>query len=171
MPIFRNSLILRQLGLAVGLPFGLIALIIGLTSGNRVYTLYALGLIAALLILSWLFILVVYRGKYEVDFALDDNGVLCQTQAKQAQKSRAVNVSASLLGLLTGVPAAAGAGMLAQSRQQVFLPWSRVTRVTYKPKSHTILLRGGWTEQLALFCTDENYRQVEAFVCAHIPLF
>ena len=61
----------------------------------------------------------------------------------------------------SGKPAAAGAGMLAQSRQEVFLRWNRVTKVKYKPKSRTILLRGGWTEQLALFCADESYPQIE----------
>lgn len=171
VPIFRNTLILRQLGLAVGLPFGLISLVIGLASGKSVYTLYALGLIAALLILTWLFILAVYRGKYEAAFVLNQKGMLCRTQAEQAKKNHAVNTSALLLGLLSGAPAAAGAGMLAQSRQEVFLPWGRVTRVVYKPKSRTILLRCGWTEQLALFCTGENYGQVEAFVRGSLPSF
>ena len=60
-----------------------------------------------------------------------------------------------------GKPAAAGAGMLAQSRQEVFLRWNHITKVKYKPKSRTILLRGGWTEQIALFCADENYPQIE----------
>ena len=69
-----------------------------------------------------------------------------------------------------GKPAVAGAGMLAQSRQEVFLKWNRVTRVKYKPNSCAVLLRGGWTESIALFCTAENYEQVEAFVHQNIPL-
>jgi hypothetical protein len=103
----------------------------------------------------------VYRGKYEADFVLDNKGVLCRTQAKQAKKNRVVNALTVVLGLLSGKPAAAGAGMLAQSREEVFLRWNRVTKVKYKPKSHTILLRGGRTEQIALFCADENYPQIE----------
>ena len=87
VPIFRNTVILKQLGLAIGIPFGIVALVIGLTSGRSVYTLYGLGLIAALLLLSWLFIVVVYRGRYEAEFVLDDKGVLCRTQAKQAKKT------------------------------------------------------------------------------------
>ncbi|HWR55767.1 MAG TPA: hypothetical protein VN462_04640 [Negativicutes bacterium] len=57
-----------------------------------------------------------------------------------------------------------GAGMLAQSKQEVFLRWSRVRKVTYKPRGRTILLRGGWTESIALFCTQENYPVVEQIV-------
>ena len=164
VPIFRNRVILKQLGLAIGIPFGLVALVIGLTSGKSVYTLYGLGLIAALLFFTWLFIMAVYRGKYETEFVLDQKGVLCRTQAKQAKKDRIVNALTVMLGLLSGKPAVAGAGMMAQSRQEVFIRWSRLTKVKYKPKSRTILLWGGWTENIALLCADENYEQVEVFV-------
>ena len=161
VPIFRNTVILKQLGIAIGIPFGFVALVIGLASGKSVYVLYGLGLIAALLFFTWLFIMAVYRGKYEAEFVLDDKGVLCRTQAKQAKKNRITNVLTVVLGLLSGKLAVAGAGMLAQSRQETFLKLNRVTKVKYKPKSHTILLRGGWTEQVALFCTGDNYSPVE----------
>lgn len=170
VPIFKNTVILNQLGIAVGIPFGLAALLIGLSSGKSVYAIYGLGLIGALLFFTWLFIMAVYRGKYEAEFVLDQKGVLCRTQAKQAKKNRAINILTVMLGLLSGKPAAAGAGMLAQSRQKAFIRWSCVTRVRYKPKSRTILLRGGWTEQIALFCTDDNYEQAEAFARLNIPL-
>lgn len=39
VPIFRNTVILKQLGLAIGIPFGVVALVIGLTSGKSIYTL------------------------------------------------------------------------------------------------------------------------------------
>lgn len=161
VPIFRNTVILKQLGLAVGIPFGLVSLMIGLTSGKSVYTLYGLGLIATLLFFTWLFIVAVYRGRYEAEFVLDGKGVLCRTQARQAKGNRMVNTLTVVLGLLSGKSAAAGAGILAQSRQEIFLRWDRVKKLKYKPKSCTILLRGGFSEQIALFCTDENYLQIE----------
>lgn len=164
VPIFKNTVILKQLGLAIGIPFGLVALVIVLASGISRDTLYALGLMAALLVLTWLFITAVYRGKYEAEFVLDGKGVLCRMRAKQARKSRVINTLTVILGLLTDKPAAAGAGMLAESRQETFLRWNRITRVKYKSKSHTILLRGGWTEQIALFCTHDSYALAERFV-------
>lgn len=165
MPIFKNTVILKQLGLAIGIPFGLVALVIVLVSGRSRDTLYALGLMAALLVLTWLFIMVVYRGKYEAEFVLDGKGILCRTQAKQAKKNRIVNTLTMMLGLLSGKPAVAGAGMLAQSRQEVFLPWNCITKVKYNPQSCTIVLQGGWTEQIALFCTQSNFALVEEFIC------
>jgi hypothetical protein len=161
VPIFKNTLILKQLGLAVGIPFGLVALVIALASGRSVYALYGLGMIAALLFFTWLFLMAVYKGKYEAEFVLDDKGALCRTQAKQAKKNRVINALTVILGLLTGRPAVAGAGMLAQSRQEIILRWNRVTKVRYKPRSRTILLRGGSTENIALFCTEDNYVLVE----------
>jgi len=161
--IFKNTVILKQLGLAIGIPFGLITLVIVLSGRSR-DALYALGLVAALLILTWLFIMTVYRGKYEAEFVLDQKGALCRTQASQARKNRIVNALTVVLGLLSGKPAAAGAGILAQSRQDVFIRWNGVTKIRCKPKSCTILLRGSWTEQIALFCTRENYYAVEQFI-------
>jgi len=166
VPIFKNTVILKQLGLAIGIPFGLVALVIGLASGKSVYALYGLGLIAALLFFTWLFIMAVYRGEYEAEFVLDEKGVICRTQARQAKRNQIANALTVILGLFSGKPAAAGAGMLAQSRQETFLKWNHVTKVNYKPKSHTILLRGGWTEQVVLFCTEDNYTPVEREVMA-----
>lgn len=170
VPIFKNTVILKQLGLALGIPFGLVALVIVLISGRSRDTLYALGFIASPLILTWLFVMAAYRGKYEAEFVLDGKGVLCRTGAKQARKNRIINTLTVILGLLTGKPAAAGAGMLAESRQETFLRWNCITKVKYKSKRHTILLRGGWTENIVLFCTEENYETVEAFVRRNIPL-
>lgn len=92
--------------------------------------------------------------------------MLCRTQAKQAKKNRIVNILTVVLGLFSGKPAVAGAGMMAQLRREIFLKWNRVTKAKYKPKSHTILLRGGWTEQVALFCTEDNYAPIEREVMA-----
>jgi hypothetical protein len=164
VPIFKDVTILKQLGIAVGIPFGIVVFVIAATSGRSVYTLYSLGLIGALLLLSWAFIMAVYGGKYEVEFILNDEGVLCRTQAKQAEKNRVINTLTVAAGLLSGKPAVAGAGLLAGARQSVYLKWNRVTRIKYCPGRRTILLRGGWTENIGLFCTKENYQEVEAFV-------
>lgn len=164
VPIFKNSLILKQLGIAIGIPFLIVALIVGIASGKSIYLLYGLGLIAALLLLSWLLIMALYRGNYEVEFVLDGEGVLCRTQAKQAKKNRVVNALTVILGLFSGKPTVAGVGLLAQSRQEVFLRWNRVKKVGYQPKSQTILLQGGFGESLALFCTSENYDQAKTLV-------
>ena len=164
VPIYKNTAIWRQLGLAVGIPFGLVTLVIALSSGKSAYALYGLGLIAVLLFFIWIYIMAVYQGAYEAEFMLDDKGALCRTLAKQAKKSLVVNALTAALEYfwrLSGRPAVTSAGLLAQPRQTGYLRWNRVTEVKYKPKSRTILLRGGWTQQIALFCAPEGYPQIE----------
>lgn len=168
VPIFKNTMILKQLGLAVGIPFGLVVIIIGVSSGRSVDTLYGIGLIGVLLFFTWIFIMAVYGGKYEVEFILNSEGVLCRTQAKQARKNRIVNALTIALGLLTGKPAAAGAGLLARERQSVYLRWNRITKVSYHPERQAIHLRGGFSQNIGLFCTKENYKQVEELVRSQV---
>lgn len=164
VPIFKNPVILKQLGIAVGIPFGLVAVVICVTSGRSVDTLYALGLIGILMLFTWIFVMAVYGGKYEAEFFLDEEGVLCRTQAKQARKNQIINSLTVVVGLLSGKPAVAGAGVLAGVRQSVYLRWNRITKISFQPDRRTILLRGGWTEHIALFCTKENYALAEQFV-------
>lgn len=159
VPILHNSIILKQLGIAIGIPFGI--LIIFLMIGKAIY---ALILIAALFLLTYLFIQIVWGGKYDVGFELDKTGIRSYTQAKQAKQNRVVNTLAIILGFLSGKPGAAGAGMLAQSKQDVFIRWRNIKKVKFLPGKNSVTLRGGLTENIAVFCTHENYSDVEAFI-------
>lgn len=170
VPIFRNTVILKQLGLAIGLPFGFLALILVLSSGKSIYTLYALGLIGTLLLLTWVFIMAVYGGKYEVEFLLDEKGAFCCTQTRQARRNRIINTLAIIFGLITGKPTLAGAGILAQSRQKEFIQWTNVKTVTYESKHNMMILKGNFPEKMALFCTAENYELVKRYVNQAIKL-
>lgn len=163
VPIFKNSTILSQLSVALGIPFGLLCLFLFFSSSGK-DRIYALGLIATLLLLTYLFIMLLYGGNYDVAYVVDDKGVLSYTQPSQAKKNRIVNALAIVLGLLSGKPAVAGAGMLAGAKQSTFLGWSTIQKVKYAPKQHVIILRGGWTEKIAVFCTAENYREVKAVI-------
>ncbi len=168
VPIFRNTVILQQLGLAIGLPFGLLTVVLLLTGRGQQDTWYALGLIALLLVGTVLMILLLYHGRYEVQFTLDQKGALECSAPRWAKRSRAVNTATVVLGALSGKPAVMGAGVLAQQGQQVFLQWSHIETVTLHPKSNTILLRSGWMQPLALFCTAANYPAVQQFVKSHV---
>lgn len=168
VPIFRHTVILKQMVLAIGLPFGLVMLVILLTSKGSRDTPYALGLIVALLTLTFLFIMVVYRGRHEAEFVLDGNGVRYRTQARETKTNRLVNGLSIVLGLASGRPTIAGVGMMAQARQETYLPWNRIRKVSYQPRNHTILLRGSPMEPIALFCTPENYEAVERFVASRV---
>jgi len=159
VPIFRNSIILKQLGIAIGIPFGILILFLAFAKAY-----YALILIGVLFLLTYLFIRIFWGGKYEVGFELDKTGIRSYTLPKQAKQNRIVNALAIILGFLSGRPAVAGAGMLAQSKQDVFIRWKNIKKVKYLSGKKSVMLRGGLTENIAVFCTNENYSDVEAFI-------
>jgi len=166
VPIFRHPLILKQLALAIGLPFGLVIVVLIATAGtyNRIYALYAVGLIAATLLLTVLLVYLLYGGKYAVGFVIDDTGIRCYTQKTQATRNWRLNNLTVVLGLLARQPSVAGAGMLASARQSVLIRWNKVRAARYNDKTLTISVRGGYLETIAVFCTPTNYEQVAAIV-------
>lgn len=167
VPIFRNRYILRGLALAVGLPFGLVVAFIIIAAGGDIAgtdAKYALLLLAALFLLTFLLIVIVYGGRYAPGFIVDETGIVNYTQAQHAKRNKVINGITVALGLFSGNLTASGAGMIAQSRQVARLKWGSVRNVKYDPKRHTILVQGGFSEKIAVFCTPENYAQAAAFV-------
>lgn len=166
VPIFRNSLILKQLAVAIGIPFGLILIFFLIVSKpeNLIYSLYAVGLILLLFLLTYLFIMLTYQGKYAVSYVLDELGIKSFYQPEMMKKNKIVNRLTIGLGLLAGKPTVAGAGLLANSKQTVTLKWKNIRNVKYDAKERTILLRGSLIETIGVFCTQENYLQVETFI-------
>ena len=167
VPIFRNRFILQGLGLAIGLPFGVVIAVIVITAGGDIFgtdAKYALGLIALLFILTFFLIMIVYGGKYAPGVIVDETGIVNYTQIKHARRSRIINRLLIALGLFSGSPTAVGTGMIAQSRLEMRLRWKSIRKVRYYPKSHTILVRAGYMEKIAVFCTPENYSEVEKMI-------
>ena len=119
IPIFKNRFILKGLALAVGLPFGVVIAVIMIAAGGDIAgtdAKYALILIAALLVLTFLLIMIVYGGKYAPGFIVDETGIVNYTQEKHAKRGRIINGLAVALGVMSGNPTAVGAGMIAQSK-------------------------------------------------------
>ena len=170
VPIFRHPLILRQLAIAIGLPFGLVMTVLVVTAGtyNRVYALYALGLIGAAMVLTVIMVLALYGGKYAVGFLIDDMGVRCFIQKIHARRNRYLNNLTIMLGLLSEQPTVAGAGMLAASRQSVLIRWNKIRTVRFNSKTNTIEVRGGYLEKIAVFCTPADFERIQEVVQSRV---
>jgi hypothetical protein len=106
----------------------------------------------------------VYQGKYSVSFILNEESVQYSTQSGTVKKNRIINGLAISLGLLSGKPTISGAGLLANSKQSVTIKWNNIKQVRYEPKQKTIMLRSSPLENIAVFCTDENYPIVETYI-------
>jgi hypothetical protein len=163
VPIWKNRFILQGLWMAIGIPFSvLIVIIIVLAGGDILGTdaKYALFLIVLLLVLTYLLTLFVYGGKYAPGFVVDREGITNYTQSSQAKQNKIMNTILIILGLYQGNFTAMGAGMIAQSRQVLRIKWKNVRWIRYYPREHTIMVKGGFAEKIALFCTEENYEEV-----------
>lgn len=171
VPIFKNNVILKELGIALGIPFGLLILILLFVSGGDIsaegigYPLIAIGI---LFTFGILFVMLVYGGKYSAGYVIDNNGILNYTQKKQAKQNKIINALLVLGGLLSGKPSTAGAGILAQSRQSVFVKWKSIRKVKVYPNSKSIVIKGGFAEKIALFCSDENFEYVKEMILSKV---
>jgi len=170
--IFSNRTILSQLAIGIGIPFGIliVMLIIVRDPENLIYTGYAFILLAALFIFTYIIILMMYRGKYEVGFTLSDQGIHCFTLPEQARKNKKINGLTFVLGVLSRKPAIIGAGMIAETKQSVFVNWKDIRKINYHNGQNTILLKGSPTQTIAVFCNPDNFQKVKEIIEAKTQL-
>jgi hypothetical protein len=102
-----------------------------------------------------------YANRAHVRFELTAKGVLYRTLE---HKDQLANRALFILGVLLGKPSAAGAGLLAASREAEFTKWTDVTRVNEHPRFSTISLVCGWRVAQRLHCQRDDYPRVAAFV-------
>lgn len=159
VPIFKNSLILKQMGVAIGIPFGTLILFLII-----IKAWYALILIGLTLLLTIVLILLLFHGTYDVRYVINRQGISCHTQEKQKKLVRRLAFITFFLGLLRANPAAAGAGLLSASGTDIHIPWNRIRKVKYMEQKKTIRLYGGYGESITMFCTKENYIDVKRHI-------
>ncbi|MDD2426945.1 MAG: hypothetical protein PHR78_01690 [Eubacteriales bacterium] len=159
IPLLKNRLIRNQLALAIGIPFGILCLVLLLLQAYN-----GLALVGATLVLAFLLVLFIFRGTYDVEFTLDEQGISCETQNKQKKRVRRMASATAVMGVLAGNPTATGAGLMAGARTNERLLWKRIRKVKYLDQQRTIMLRAGWGEAIAVFCTEENYQEISAAI-------
>lgn len=167
VPLYTNPVIVKGLMLAIGIPFGILILFLLFISKGDILgsdVKYAFFMIGLLFFFTFLLTMALYGGKYAPGFVLDEKGVINYTQDKQRKRNNLINGLLVFFGLFGGNVTAAGIGFIAESRQVMKILWKNVRDVKYDPKHNTILLKGGFAEKMAVFCTEENYFEVEAFI-------
>jgi len=165
--IFKNKFILEGLLIAIGIPFGVLIIVIIFLSGGDIMSTdakYALFLIGLLFIITYFIIIIIYGGKYAPGFIVDDKGITNYTQVNQGKKNKIINSILIIFGLFRGNFSASGAGVIAQSRQVIKITWKEIRKVKYYPRDYTIIVRGSLNNKLAIFCTKENYEDVAAVI-------
>lgn len=99
------------------------------------------------------------------DFFVNSKGAGQEASKTASRVTTAATVGGSLLGSLT----AAGAGMLAKSRENDFIRWDEARSVALNPKKKTVTVtRKSQVFPIRLYCTEENYDKVAAFIRKHV---
>lgn len=84
------------------------------------------------------------------------------------RRQKGLNRATVILGVLSGNPTTAGAGLLAATREQGGWKWAELREARYFAAPRVISLRNSWRTVLRLHCTPENYEQVRVAVVAGI---
>lgn len=154
-----NPTVWSSMLLVLGIPALLLGLFFAFLAKRLDYVVIVpLGFLTFLFAIFVLVALVIDAfGGMQATFFLTTNGVrfVSGTGAKAASRV------ALLAGLLSGRPGLAGAGLLAESEQGAFMPWSEIATIRVKASRHYVLLRGSWGDKpVGLYCTPENFREV-----------
>jgi hypothetical protein len=166
VPIFKNILILKQMLIAIGIPFGAVILFLlfsALRSGSK-DAYYGIGLILLLFVSGILLLMVAFGGQYAVAFEMDEKGITCKSQDRYKKKSRMIGLLTVILSVFSKNPTAAGAGLLSQTRHVARVKWSNVYKIKYYPKYRTILVKDDPLNSIGIFCTKENYSTIETYI-------
>lgn len=159
VPIFKNTLILKQLGFAIGIPFGTLAVLFILIKAYN-----GLVLLGATFLLAFLLVLLVFRGAYDVEYELNDKEVRCRSRKEQGKRVRRLSAAVFILGLLKGNLTASGIGLLAGSSTDMRLSWKRIKRAKFNDRHRIVMIRAGFGENIALFCTEDNYLDIKSYI-------
>lgn len=164
VPIFKNSIIMKQIGLGIGIPFGILLTVLFIMSFSSRDSLYGLYLVLILLGLTVILVLILFNGTYDVSYKIDKEGITCRNQQKQTKRIKTMSKITFFAGLFTGNVTAAGAGLLAGSKTNSFIRWRNVRKFKHKPKNRAIMISDGYLDNIAIFCTEENYEAVRDYV-------
>jgi hypothetical protein len=160
IPLLTNLFMLKDLALVFGIVgTGMLAFMLLISEGKDVGQMLGvwalcMGIIVVLLVIACL---VVLLNRMNLEFKVDHKGILMS----MGKRERKLNTLTTVVGLLAGSAQAAGAGLLAKSREDFFVAWRDVRKVTVYRKKKVIALNVGLLTPLRVYCTDENFAAVE----------
>lgn len=147
---------------------GLMTLILG-SQGDWQTLPPLLGMMAlitfALLALSALLMALVFRNRLRVRYRVDAEAVRFELTDTTARTS---NRLLFWLGVLSGRPQAIGAGLLAQSQENMTLNWAGAFTATADANRQVVTLSNRWRNLLVIHCTPANFTAVAARIAAEL---
>jgi len=156
---------------SVVLGFGIASCFVGILFAILARSFWGLlmgagGFVVFMVIFIGIGIVVDLFGGFRVTFALTSTGV-----RSVAGKGTAAASSAAVWGgILAANPAAMGAGLLARSEKNVFIPYEEVTKIKVSEGRLYILVKGGFGQKpIGLYCKPENFQQALGILKERCP--
>jgi len=161
VPLLSTPVIVRQLAAVVLIPLGILTLLLvglawieGSLDDLGAILRAMVGVLAILAVLMLVAILLFFNNRMTVSFEFTEDGVRSRVVDQRARVGRTMAI---VLGVLARSPAAAGAGLLAQSNSSRFTRWHAIQKLEADPKRHCILLKGKALTLDAIFCSEDNF--------------
>ncbi len=175
IPVFRNPLLWRQLLIVSILSSGFVlVLLVGLNlfeyhweeipNSFLVWAVLAGGMFAAFAII----LMFLSRG-ITTRYTVFENGVVQETLTSYGKIAAKASFLALLFGGAKGATAA-GAGMLARSREMISAVWKDIYLVELYPSRKEIRLKNQWRTVMQIICLPENYQQVADTALASVSV-
>jgi hypothetical protein len=165
LSILQNKVVVRQLGYVFFIPLIVLGIILTLiiwpSDAQEWGFVGQIVLITAAVFLGLLLvaILLVYGGKYEYQFRLNEKGIGGRPYGLTAKKNKVTN----FLLMFSGQPTAVGTGMLAEARQIEYVAWKDVDTVITDEKHKTLTLHKGKRPLMVVPCDAEQFPAIQQF--------
>jgi hypothetical protein len=171
LPLFSADMI-GQWTMACAATCALVVVLFGviLTGTGEVESLGTLLLFAGagaggLWVLGILIMAVVFQGRMQMRFTIDDDGLTAETVSTAA---RTANRIAIVGGLLTGKPGLAGAGLIARAGETKSVSWEGAFRVAADPRRLSLRISNGWRTLFFVQCLPGNFDSVTQAIGSHM---
>ena len=166
IPLATNPRMVKTMAIVSALSAFIPVLIMGVIFGSQgewdqigtmawIFALIGLGMF----VMFMLIMLIFFGNRIRTRFTVNEQGVLQETIDKV---SKTANRMAIVAGALGRSPGTAGAGLIAMSREAEGLEWKGGFMLDPRPQQHLLVFRNAWRPVLEVYCTAENYAQVEA---------
>jgi hypothetical protein len=172
-PLLTNRFILYDFAKVLGFTYLIMMLIAGILvlaghwpSVQQIFQFAAIfaAAVAGIGFLMVLVMVLFFGNRFRAGFSVTPDGVSFETAMWRAKWS---NRAAVVVGALARSPGTAGAGLLAQSSEDVSVAWGDVRRVKVHGEHCVLSIMNGWRVMIRLYCTPENFEQVHSLVARY----
>jgi len=156
-----------QIILAIGIPFGAIAVLLLAVSEGDPSAMYGAGFVMVVILGGIVLGLLLFNRK-NVRYTLDSDGAGFRDLPKSVGKAERIRTLVIRAGAAGGNPSVAGAGVLMQTEDSARMLWKDVRSATPVPGRGLIRLSGKGRD-FTIKCAPEGYLETLAFIATKVP--